>query len=349
MAMIEIDGAYGEGGGQLLRMAVACAAIRGQPIRITRIRAGRPRPGLAAQHLAAVQGVAALCQAEVEGLSLGSQALTFRPGALKSGHFAFAIPTAGSVALVLQACLPAALCAPGPVSLRIGGGTDVRWAPPGDYLRFVLLPLLARLGASVRLEIIRRGYYPRGGGEVIAHIEPTTEWRAFECTSCGSIRALRGVAHVANLPPTIAARMAEAAGSHLGDWGPVRVLAEHYGGDQASGQGGAIVLWAEGEHSILGASCLAERGKRAEDVAREAASQLAAELAAGAALDSHAADQLLIYLALARRESCFTVREVTKHLSTLAWLLPQLLPVELAITEYDSLWRVEVRPTLPSG
>lgn len=146
--LIEIDGGHGEGGGQLVRTAVAVAAVRGTPIRVVDIRARRRRPGLAAQHVAAVRAPAALCDARCEGVEIGSSSLVFEPRRLQGGDFDFDVGTAGSVSLVLQAMLPAAIAAGERVTVRLRGGTDVPAAPPVDYLRLVLLPLLERLGAA---------------------------------------------------------------------------------------------------------------------------------------------------------------------------------------------------------
>jgi RNA 3'-phosphate cyclase len=163
---LEIDGAHGEGGGQLLRTAAALSVVTGRPVRIGQIRAGRDRPGLAPQHLAAVKALAALCGAQVEGLALRWLELTFVPGLVRSGEYEFDVGTAASIALVLQALLPAAIASGEAFSFAIHGGTEVRAAPPMDYLGHVLVPLLAKMGARVSIELVRRGYYPRGGGEV---------------------------------------------------------------------------------------------------------------------------------------------------------------------------------------
>ncbi len=342
--MIEIDGAYGEGGGQLLRLAVACSALRGVPVRVSRIRAGRPRPGLAAQHLTAVRAVASLCQAQTEGLELGSQELTFVPGPLAAARHQCQVGTAGSVTLVLQACLLPAFFCPGPVELTVGGGTDVKWSPPLDYLRYVLLPLLARLGAAATIEEHRRGYYPRGGGAVTARTTPVKGLAALRAQPSSSVQAIGGIAHVGNLPASIASRMAGAAQSVLCGRSRVEIEVRTYSGPSASGQGGAIVLWAEINGSRLGASCLAERGLPAEQVGQWAANRLLEELNAGASLDVQAADQLLPYLALANGPSQFTVRRVSQHLATLAWLLPQVLGCQIDVAPQRGLWSVHVQP-----
>ena len=342
--MLEIDGAHGEGGGQLLRTAVALSAIRSVPIRIVRIRAGRPTPGLAAQHVAALGAVAALCEGQVDGLEIGSQDVVFRPGAIVAGRHAFEVGTAGSATLVLQACLPVAFAAPGPVTLRIVGGTDVRWSPPIDYFARVFLPLLHSMRGHVTLEVFRRGYYPRGGGVVEAAIEPVRGWGPLSLRERAAMTRVRGIAHVANLPDHIPKRMKHAAMRRLHGFADIKIEERVYAGEEAVGQGGAVVLWAEAGPTILGANSLAERGKSSERVGEEAAGSLRTEMESGASLDIHASDQLVVYLALARETSEFLVREVSGHLATMTWLIPQFVPCSIRTSAQGPLWRVSVEP-----
>lgn len=340
--MIEIDGSYGEGGGQLTRTAVALSAITRKPVRIVNVRARRDKPGLAPQHLAALRAVAAICDASSEGLELGSTAIAFSPGALKGGTYRFDVGTAGSVTLVLQAVLPALLACGAPARVVVTGGTDVRQAPPVDYLAEVLLRHLARMDGSVRLAVTRRGYYPRGGGEIAVDVA-AGKLRPFNGSSPGKLRALRGAAHVANLPAHIAERMRDAALAKLGGLGArERIAALVLGDAEARGQGGAIVVWAETERSVLGAARVAERGVRAEALGEAVGRELRADLEAGVTADVHAADQLLIYLALAGGESSFTTRELTSHARTAMWLIAQFLPVRFATEQADGLFRIRV-------
>lgn len=326
--MLEIDASHGEGGGQLLRTAVALSAITGTPVSLRQIRAKRDKPGLAPQHLAAVRAVASVCGAQVEGLELGAQALSFEPGPIQAGDFRFDIGTAGSITLLLQALLPVLLRAPGPSQVRVSGGTDVRAAPPLDYFVHVLLGLLRPMGAAVRLAVRRRGYYPRGGGEVDIRIVPA-RLQPLQIDTCGELLAVHGMAHIANLPLEIAERMRAAAMDRLAGLGrPLHIEARALGWADAIGAGGACVLWAATRHSLLGAGHVAERGLRAELLGQGAATELRADLACGAALDVHAADQVLIYTALADGDSRFTVRELSRHAQTAMWLIPQFLPVE---------------------
>lgn len=343
-AVIRVDGAHGEGGGQILRASVALAALTGQPCRIENIRAGRQNPGLAAQHVAAIRAVSVLSSAEVDGLDIGSRAIVFRPGTLKAGHHAIDVGTAGSVTLVLQACLPVALSAPAPVRLTLTGGTDVPWSPPLDYVARVFLPLLRRSGAEAEVRLLRRGYYPRGGGIVELTVSPGTPGEPFHIEEPGRLRSIRGIAHVSNLPADIPKRMKHAAMKRLHGRGDVKIEERVYSGDEAVGQGGALVLWAETENTILGSDSLAARRKTSEKIGEEAASALAADLDAGSSLDIHAANQLLLYLVRTPDESAFRVREVSGHLRTMAWLLGLFMDREVSVEPRAGLWKVEVSP-----
>jgi len=227
--------------------------------------------------------------------------------------------------LLLQALLPVLLRAPGPSEVLVRGGTDVRAAPPLDYYTHVLLRLLRPMGVTVQLQELRRGYFPRGGGEVAVHIAPA-RLQALRLESAGELVAVHGVAHVANLPLHIAERMRGAAQQRLAGCGAVHIDTRVLGAAQAIGMGGALVLWAQTQHSTLGAGRVAERGLRAEVLGEGAAAELQAELDAGAAVDIHAADQLLIYAALAAGESRYTVRELSRHAQTAMWLIEHFLP-----------------------
>lgn len=344
--MIDIDGSHGEGGGQLLRTAVALAAITGQALRVRNVRARRSHPGLAPQHLMAVQSVAALCDARVEGLQLKSQEVVFHPVRLRGGDFQFDVGTAGSITLVLQAVLPVALMCPERLVMRITGGTDVRAAPPLDYFRCVFLPLLSLMGGRVALQVVKRGYYPRGGGEVRVEVEPGARLRPLLLPTRGALTEVRGIAHVANLPAHIAARMARAAQQALPPVPEPQIEQQLLAWPQAIGPGGAIVLWAHCGSGMLGAAATAQRGVPAERLGEEAGRALRAEIESGATLDLHAADQMLVYAALADGPSHFTVRTLSSHASTTLWLIRHFLPVEFEVAPAGQLLRVDCRPRL---
>lgn len=346
--MLDIDGSYGEGGGQLVRTAVALAAVTGKEVTLRNIRAKRDKPGLAPQHLAAVRAVTALCRGRVDGLSLRSRKVHLAPGALTGGKYRFDIGTAGSISLVLQALLPVMIASVGTTTVTVRGGTDVRQAPPIDYLRNVLLPLVARMGIQAEFDVIRRGYYPRGGGEVRVSLVPgrPSRLKPLALAEPGGLVSIRGRAHVSNLPEHIATRMRDAAFERLIPVSGIspRVNVEVLDRARATGTGGGIVMWAQTQGTVLGAGRVAEQGIRAETLGSAVGEELATDLTAGATVDLHAADQLLVYLALARGGS-FLVRSATTHARTAMWLIEQFLQVRFELVPYGDLIRVTLVPS----
>ena len=334
--MIEIDGSYGEGGGQILRTSVSLSALTLNPVRIIKIRAGRPKPGLKRQHIAGIELTSRLVGAEVEGLEIGSTEIVFKPSTLMSGDFSYDIGTAGSISLVLQAVLPPAILSVEPVKFFIKGGTDVNWSPPIDYLREVFVPLMKRMGANVEIKLKRRGHYPRGGGQVEVEISPAREISPVTLLEFGDVSTVSGISHCVKLPGHVADRQANAVESELANHNLRfdRIEREWYqkNNDPHFGAGSGIVLWAESTTGFrLGADRLGERGKRAEEVGKEAVMQLLEELATGKAIDSHLGDMLIPYLALAKGISQIGVTEVTAHLVTNIWVTEKILGVKITL------------------
>jgi RNA 3'-phosphate cyclase len=341
---VEIDGAHGEGGGQLVRTAVTIAAVRGVAIRVADIRAGRRHPGLAAQHVAAVRAVAALCDAHCDGVEVGSRSLSFTPRRLRGGEFDIDVGTAGSIALVLQAMLPAAIASGERVAVHLRGGTDVRAAPPIDYLRLVLLPLLAGMGVHAELDVLRRGYYPPGGGEVRLALQPVARLRPFAAETRGAIGPIEIHAHVARLPLQIAERMASAAREALPADLPTESHVALCAPELSGSPGGAVVLRTACDHGVLGAAEVAERGVPAERLGRAAAESLLRDLEVGATLDVHAVDQMLVYQALADGPSVFRAAPPSSHAATAMWLLERLAGARFDVAPGDRGVTVRVRP-----
>src|SRR5438094_8617903 len=209
--MIEVDGSYGEGGGQVLRTAVALAAVLSKEIHVFNIRAGRTEPGLRPQHMTGVKAAAELCSANLQGLEVGATEFVFKPGRLRAGTFRFDVGTAGSVTLVLQTLMPIIAFAPGTVQLEITGGTDVKWSPPIDYLRLVTLPILKKIGYQGHLEIVRRGHYPKGGGLVRFSTQGPSKLQPLTNDKSGSVTRIHGISHTTALPRHVAERQATSA------------------------------------------------------------------------------------------------------------------------------------------
>jgi RNA 3'-phosphate cyclase len=249
------------------------------------------------------------------------------------------VGTAGSIPLVLQAGVLAASFAPGETSLTVTGGTDVRKAPSMDYFQNVLVPLLARMGIIVSLEVRKRGYYPRGGGEVLARIAPPSGKPApLRIEGPGRLLGIKGRVHVVNLSADIMKRMASSALAELKSF-PAKAAIDEVK-PPGMGEGTGITLWAETEHSVLGASALGERGLRAENLGALAGRELAAEIEAGAGIDIHAADQLVPYMALGGG-GAFTVRTISSHLETVLWLLGRMVGASFKTEKKYGLQRIE--------
>ena len=328
--MLEIDGSYGEGGGQIVRTALALSAILQKPLRLDNIRAGRKKPGLRPQHLAAVRAVAGITSARLAGAEPGSTRLDFEPRGLGSGLHTLDVGTAGAASLVLQAVLPGLLLAKGRSRVTVTGGTHVPWSPSFHFVREVFLPVLKQMGASVTAEIERWGWYPRGGGRIVCSIRPAARFRPLERTERGRLKRIHLLSAVSNLPPAIGERQRDQALKRLSSSGYSHPEAEVAMGPSA-GQGSLVFLKAEVEEGPAGFSSLGERGKPAEKVADEACDAFFGFMASGAALDRHLADQLALYTALAEGRSVFTVEAVTPHLLTNIWVIEQFLPVTFRV------------------
>jgi RNA 3'-phosphate cyclase len=334
--LIEIDGSYGEGGGQILRTAVSLSALTLQPIRISNIRAGRQNPGLRPQHIAGIELVGALVDAKINGLKEGSSQVEFTPKRRLGGRFSYDIGTAGSISLVLQAVLPPAVLAPEPMTFYLKGGTDVFWSPPVDYLREVFAFMLKHMGVSLEILQKRRGHYPKGGGEVVCSVYPISELKPLELIQFDDFKAVKGISHCVRLPSHVANRQANAAQQVLEERGvePVSIRTETYpkGNDPHLGPGSGIVLWAEStEGTRLGADALGRRGLPAEEVGKQAGTQLLTELSTGMAIDSHLCDMLVPYLAIAGGRSKIGISTATSHLRTNIWVAQRLLDVDITL------------------
>ncbi|KMQ56993.1 RNA 3'-terminal-phosphate cyclase [Pseudomonas aeruginosa] len=304
--LIELDGS--EGGGQILRSALSLSMTSGQPLRIRNIRGRRSRPGLLRQHLTAVRAAAEICAAEVEGAELGSRELAFRPGAIRAGDYAFAIGSAGSCSLVLQTLLPALLAANGESRVRISGGTHNPLAPPADFLRDSWLPLLRRMGAEVDLELLRHGFVPAGGGELLARV-----------------RLLAGI------PGHVGERELERVRQRLG-WSDEERQLEFLAEDQ--GPGNALLLRIDCEHICATFCAFGQAGVSAERVAEQVATQAIGWMESGCAADEHLADQLLLPMALAGAGS-FTTPRLSAHLQSNRRIIERFLPVRIGDQALD--------------
>ena len=357
--MIVIDGSYGEGGGQVLRTSLTLSALLKEPVRIENIRAKRPKPGLAAQHLTGVLAAARICDARLEGAELGSQTLTFVPRSPpRAGRYAFDVAearkggSAGATSLVFQTLLLPLALAEGTSRLVIKGGTHVAWSPPFHYLKHVYLPTLRRMGIEAEVEIERWGWYPIGGGEMRARIQglggkgfgltsdlyPLTP---IDLTERGPLKRLWGISATSNLPAHIGRRQKRRAEEFLRQLGfdPQIEIVDA----PSPGQGTCVFLVAEYENAVAGFTSLGRRGKPAEKVVEEACRQFVEYHQSGACLEGHLADQLILPLALASGPSAFTTSRITQHLLTNVWVVKRFMDVKFEVEgEEREIGRVKI-------
>ena len=332
--MIEIDGSEKSGSGTILRLSIALSAIKQQPLHIINIRQNRPNPGLKHQHLESVLTAAKLCNAKVKGAFLGSRELWFTPGEIAGGNFEATIDTAGSIPMLLMATLPICLFADNPVLLHVTkGGTDTRNAPTINYLSNIFLPVLKKMGVEAKIIVQKYGYYPKGMGEVTLKVRPLPR-------IAPSIHGVSVCTFLANRK--VAERQANACYDFLSRKGfkaEIQIVNDQSNPLQ---KGSSIVLWAETDTgSIVGADAIGELRKMAEEVGKEAAEKLLAELSMQPTTDVFLADMLIPYMSLAEDKSVIFTRTISEHIESNIWLMEKVLKVKFIIQESNKTYRIE--------
>jgi len=341
--MLEIDGSQKSGSGTILRLSIALSGILTEPLHIYNIRQKRRQPGLRPQHLESVNTAAKLCNAETEGATIGSRELWFKPNGIIRGEVRAEIGTAGSIPMLLLTVLPICACAKGEVRVHaVKGGTDVRYAPTINYMKYVLLPVLERMGLKASLAVRSFGYYPKGMGEVILNVNGS-KLSALSLQEFGEIEKIKGVSVCTFLEKQmVAERQAEAALKVLKNHGydaEVRVVNDTSNRLQ---KGSSIVLWAKtSKGAIVGGDAIGERRKPSEAVGREAAENLLKEIEARVTADVHLADMLVPYIALAKGTSKYTTRKITDHIDTNLWLVEKILGTKIHVTKVGNVYEIE--------
>ncbi|HET6418915.1 MAG TPA: RNA 3'-terminal phosphate cyclase [Geobacteraceae bacterium] len=337
--MIVIDGSRGEGGGQILRSALALSLVTGLPFRIDKIRAGRRKPGLMRQHLTAVEAAAAVGRAKAEGAGIGSQRLAFAPKVIRSGKYLFAVGTAGSCTLVLQTVLPALLTAEGPSELVLEGGTHNPHAPPFDFLDRAFLPLVRRMGPKVSASLQRPGFFPAGGGRFTVAIEPAARLERIDLPERGAVLECSATATVARLPRSIGERELKVVRDRLGWSGECCHVNE---ASLSPGPGNILCIGIESEHCAEVFTGFGELGVSAEKVAKDTVKLVEEYLTANVPVGPFLADQLLLPMALAGGGS-FRTLEPTRHMTTNAEVIRLFLPIEVDMRQLaPNDWEIRV-------
>ncbi len=342
--MLLIDGAIGEGGGQILRTALALSLCLGRPFRIERIRANRRRPGLQRQHLAAVHAATVVGRAETEGALLDSQTLEFRPGTVVPGEYHFDIGSAGSTTLVLQTILPPLMLANAPSRLKLTGGTHNPLAPPFEFLQAAYLPLLSAMGPQVKLTLERAGFYPAGGGHLTAEIHPVEQLLPLWCEERGTEIGRRAVARLSQLSRHIAERELTviARAFHIDDR-HLEILEEKPG----TGPGNTVSLFLEAERITEVFTGFGRKGVPAERVAQEVVDAAREYLHAGVPVGKHLADQLLLPLALAGSGG-FVTLPPSRHTTTNMAIIERFTGLRFDSNQLDARrWHITLGSNRP--
>ncbi len=336
---IEIDGSYGEGGGQIIRTALALSLITQTPIQISNIRAGRKKSGLLRQHLACVKASKAIGQAIVTGDELGSSSLYFSPQCIQAGNYEFDIGSAGSTLLVLQTVLPALMLQNNPSRIGISGGTHNPMAPPVEYIQHTFIPLLAKLGFQIEIECQQAGFAPIGGGSIVCHIQPysVTKKLPLALDNRGDLQAIEAFVVLANLSADIAKREFNSMQSYLSQKLPqftevggfsCKQIIEY----QGKSNGNMAVVVMRSSHFNETFTILGEKRLSAEKVGKRLAGQVTRYLQQSACVDEYTADQLLLPLALTNGGS-FTARIISEHTRTQAYMIEKFLSVKITISD----------------
>lgn len=337
--MIKIDGAMGEGGGQILRTSLALSLVTGKPFLIDNIRAGREKPGLSRQHLASVEAAARIGAGKAKGAEPGSRRLYFYPKKVTPGDYHFSIGTAGSCSLVLQTILPALLTVGESSTLRLEGGTHNPFAPPYDFLVKTFFPVLGMMGASVSARLCRHGFYPAGGGEYTVKVTSTPELARVDILERGDIKSIRVRALVSRIPRGVGEREARFVARRL-SLPDDHLFVEEI--ENSPGPGNALMVEVESEALTEVFTGFGMKGVRAEKVAEETVRSVEEYISSGAPVGGRLADQLLIPMALAGGGSFRTV-PLTLHTKTNIEVIRSFLDMDIRVIRLGGLlWEISV-------
>jgi RNA 3'-terminal phosphate cyclase (ATP) len=341
--LLRVDGSYGEGGGQIVRTAVSLSAITRKPVEITNIRARRRVPGLRRQHLSAVKALADLFHARVDNLQIGADWIRFTPSLDKfeEGSMKIDVQSAGSITMILLTLIPAVSLSGKSLSVQIIGGTDTSMSPTTDYLRYVVKEAYQTIGIKFQIQILRRGYYPKGGGIVIAEIDPC---RLPDSTTLLATRQIEPmIASVCSqLPKNVGERQISSALVNLEKNG-VHCNSYSFSFESSLSPGSSILVYAKSDFGpFIGGDSIGMRGKRAEEVGAEAAQRFLETYRTNVPIDFFLADMLVVPLSLMSGRSRYRIGRVTEHLTTNLHIARQIVSCKYSIEPAENTYIINI-------
>ena len=341
METVFIDGSEGEGGGQILRTSLTLSCITGRGVHIENIRSGRPKPGLAKQHISCVQAACRISNGQCKGAEQGSKTLDFQPGKVAGGDFNFDIGSAGAASLVMQTVLPVLFLADKPSAVTIAGGTHNPLAPPFDFVRETFLPAISMGGFLCDCELLKYGFYPAGGGKIIFKVRPRQKNSNQIINLCEPCRQLQisGRIYTAKLSANIARRQEQLLRKSRLAVGDI----ESIEAKDSDGPGNCVMIRVCGGGRVSVFTAFGMRGKPSEEVVGEVVSLAEDFISSGAAIDSFLADQLLVYMAIAG-DGCYTTNKLSAHLVTNMGVIKKFLPVNFRIEQQGGVHKISLCP-----
>ncbi len=305
MDFLKINGGHGEGGGQIIRSAIVLSCITKQPIHLENIRKNRKISGLRPQHLTAINILQKITNAKVIGAEVGSTEIKFIPGNAKNLDLVEDVGTAGSIPLILQVLIPVVAMSKKQFNLRIKGGTDVLWSPTIDYTQHVLQEAYSRMGINFSLELIKRGYYPKGGGEIKLQVNPSNvKSILFLKRKTNKVKLICSFSkftnnEIENKVYEIVKQLTDA--NFIVD---VEIKSE-----EALDSGASLLIYSIDDDSIIGIDALYNKKTSKFDLDMD-------NFIKNYAIDDNLADMLIVPASLASGKTILPVKEITKHLET---------------------------------
>jgi len=340
---LDVDGSYGEGGGQILRTALTFSIVTGRPVRVSRIRAGRDVPGLRRQHVSSLKVLGAIFDSKLDGVAEGSSEVSFVPGPPRADSVSLDMKTAASITLVLQAVVPAIALMRSRLTLELVGGTDVPWSPTFDYFDTIVRRAYGAIGIKFSARAVRRGYYPRGGGRAVVKVEPCEALLPLRLTESSRVEAVDLTSRCALLPRHVAERQLGSAAAALEEKG-FRIGRELVGEEPADSPGSSVLVSSSGDSFFLGSDELGARGRPSEEIGRVAAERFSTLVRSGACVDDNLADMVAPLLSLASDSSALRAARVSKHLETGFYIAKLFSSCEYNVREEGQSVVVAVRP-----